>query len=269
MKTAPLKSTDSALPRVSPAFLKFFAAYSRSYLCRQFHSVRILKGALPPTDRARPQVIYLNHAAWWDPLVCLLLARRFFADRTSFAPMESAMLASYGLFRRLGFFGIVPHSARGARTLLRTAHAILASPANALWLTPQGHFADVRQRPLQLESGLGMLATREPEATFVPLAIEYAFWTESRPEILVAFGEPISPRDWQMPADAWTRTFTELLEAAQDELAARSCRRDPKDWITLDRGKVGIGAIYDTWRRLRAKLRGEAFVAEHSTQSVQ
>ena len=28
---------------------------------------------------------------------------------------------------------------------------------------------------------------------FVPLAIEYTFWNEPRPEILVSFGEPIIP----------------------------------------------------------------------------
>jgi 1-acyl-sn-glycerol-3-phosphate acyltransferase len=199
--------------------------------------------------------------------VCLLLAREFFVDRTSFAPIESAMLARYGFFRRLGFFGIEPRTAHGARTFLRTAHAILASSAHALWLTPQGRFMDVRERPLRLEDGLGALAAREPDAAFMPLAIEYAFWTEPRPEILVAFGEPILARDSQTPA-AWTRTFTDALEAAQDELAARSCRRDPADWLTLGRGRTGVGPFYDAWRRLRARLRGESFVAEHSPQNA-
>lgn len=267
MKTAAPKSTSGALPRVSPAFMKMFAAYSRSYVGRHFHAMRILKSAMPPRDCASPLVIYLNHPAWWDPLVCLLLAREFFAERTSFAPIESAMLARYGFFRRLGFFGIEPRTAQGARTFLRTSHAILASSAHALWLTPQGRFMDARERPLRFEDGLGALAAREPEAAFVPLAIEYAFWTEPRPEILVAFGEPIFARDAQTPA-AWTRTFTESLEAAQDELAARSCRREPADWLTLSRGRSGIGAIYDAWRRLLAKLRGETFTAEHSPQST-
>jgi 1-acyl-sn-glycerol-3-phosphate acyltransferase len=247
--------------------MKMFAAYSGSYVRRHFHSLRILKTAMPPRDCVRPLVIYLNHAAWWDPLVCLLLAREFVADRESFAPIDSAMFARYGFFRRLGFFGIEPCTAHGARTFLRTAHAILASSARALWLTPQGRFMDVRERPLRLEDGLGALASREPDATFVPLAIEYAFWAEPLPEILVAFGEPILPRKPQTPS-TWTRTFTEALEAAQDELAARSCQRDPADWLTLSRGRTGVGAIYDAWRRLRARLRGEAFLTEHSPQSM-
>jgi 1-acyl-sn-glycerol-3-phosphate acyltransferase len=266
MKTRESQHERGALPQVSPAFMKMFAAYTRRYVGRNFHSLRILRSA-PPRDCACPLVIYLNHAAWWDPLVCLLLAREFFAGRTSFTPIESAMLARYGFFKRLGFFGIEPNTAHGARTFLRTAHAILASSAHALWLTPQGRFMDVRDRPLRLEDGLGALAAREPDTAFVPLAIEYAFWTEPSPEILIAFGEPILARDPRAPAD-WTRTFTAALEAAQDELAARSCQRDPADWLTIGRGKTGIELIYDGWRRLRATLRGEQFVAEHSPQSA-
>lgn len=267
MKAAAQSNSCAPLPCVSAGFVKAFAAYSRGYVGRHFHSLRILKSALPPRDCARPLVVYLNHAAWWDPLVCLLLAREFFADRTSFAPIESAMLERYGLFRRLGFFGVEPRTARGARTFLRTAHAILASPANAFWLTPQGRFMDVRERPLRIEDGLGALAAREPHATFVPLALEYAFWTEPRPEILVAFGGPVQACDPQTPA-GWTRAFTEALEAAQDELAACSCRRDPADWLTINRGRTGIGAIYDAWRWVCAKLRGETFAAGHSPQSA-
>ena len=43
----------------------------------------------PVADETRPIVIYLNHASWWDPLVCLYLARRFFRDWTSVAPIEA------------------------------------------------------------------------------------------------------------------------------------------------------------------------------------
>ena len=86
----------SALPRVSPGVLKVFAAYNRGYLRRRFHAVRISKDGLPAQDEARPVVIFLNHAAWWDPLVCLLLARELFPHRTSFAPIDSAMSAVTG-----------------------------------------------------------------------------------------------------------------------------------------------------------------------------
>jgi 1-acyl-sn-glycerol-3-phosphate acyltransferase len=254
------------MPKVSPALIKWFAAYSRGYVRRRFHSMRIFKYGLPPHDRALPLVIYLNHAAWWDPLVCLLLAREFFPERFSFAPIEEAMLERYAFFRKLGFFGIAPGTSRGAFTLLRTAQELLVEPSNALWLTPQGGFTDVRERPVHLQKGLGILAARHPGVAFVPLAIEYAFWTEPRPEILVGFGAPIFSLETRSPA-AWTRVFSAALQEAQDELAVRSARRDPDDWLTLSRGQTGIAGIYDLWRWLCAKWRGKQFVTEHSWRS--
>ncbi len=257
------------LPSVSAPVMNLFAAYTRRYVRKHFHSLRILERGLPPRDCARPLVIYLNHASWWDPLVCLLLSREFFADRTSFAPIDAPMLERYGFFRRLGFFG-VEQDTRGALTFLHTAHALLASSQHAVWLTPQGRFIDVRERPLRLKDGLGALAAREPSAAFIPLAIEFAFWTESRPEILVSFGEPIVPGDGPASsAGEWTRTFTGALEATQDELAARSCRRDASEWRTLNRGQSGVGGLYDTWRWLRARLRGEKFSPEHPVEVAQ
>lgn len=268
MKSATSRAMQNGLPRISPAFLKLFAAYTHGYMGKHFHSLRVLKDALPPALCARPMVFYLNHAAWWDPLVCLLLARHFLPKRSSFAPIDSTMLARYGIFRKLGFFGIEPRSANGARTFLRTAHAVLASSGNALWLTPQGRFMDARERPLRFEEGLGKLATREPEAAFVPLAIEYSFWTEPRPEILVAFGEPIVPGRTTASASDWTRELSGALERAQDELAARSCKREAAAWQTLLRGKRGIGVFYDVWRQLCARLRGRSHEPEHSPENT-
>jgi 1-acyl-sn-glycerol-3-phosphate acyltransferase len=246
--------------------MKFFIAYCRRRVRRDFHGFRILQRGLPACERDRPLVVYFNHASWWDPLVCLLLSQHFFPERSAFGPIDAAMLERYGIFKRLGFFGVDP-SLRGTRTFLRTTHDLLADPRNAVWLSPQGRFADVRERPLRLQGGLGALATREPNAAFIPLAIEYAFWTESRPEILVSFGEPIVPDlAGARSVGDWTQVFTDALETTQDELATRSCRRDATEWRALQLGTFGIGGIYDAWRRVRARMHGEKFVPEHQTE---
>ena len=105
------------------------------------------------------------------------------------------------------------------------------------------------------------------QPTFVPLAIEYAFWTEARAEILVSFGEPIVPNlEVARSVGDWTRAFTDALETTQDELATHSCRRDTTEWHTLQRGEFGMGGIYDAWRRLRARMHGEKFAPEHQTE---
>lgn len=267
MRVVTQEASRAALPRVSGSVLKLFAAYTRGYARRHFHSCRILKAGLPPRDLERPLVIFLNHASWWDPLVCLLLSREFCSDRTSFAPIEGLMLERYRFFKHLGFFGVEQQTAMGARKFLRTMRAILASSRNAVWMTPQGRFMDVRERPLRLQSGLGALATQSQSALFVPLAIEYTFWNEPRPEILISFGEPIIPGN-EAPASAqeWTKRFSDALEETQDELAARSCRRDSSEWIVLNRGKSGVNSIYDSWRWLWARIGQQEFVREHRAE---
>ncbi len=270
MKSKSQKYSDAAAPKVSAGFVNLFAAYSRRYLGRHFHSIRILKSGLPPRDLSRPVVIYLNHASWWDPLVCLQLSQIYFGNRTAFAPIDAAALGRYGFFKWLGFYPVEPQSTRGARTFLRTSRAILGFERNMIWLTPQGRFTDLRERPLRLQHGIGALAAQTTNAVFLPLAIEYAFWTEPRPEVLVSFGDCTIPEEQlSRGTGEWTECFSASLEATQDELAARSCRRDPAEWLVLDRGTSGVNPIYDGWRWLRSNVTGAEYAVEHQPEKAQ
>lgn len=239
------------LPQISRPLLHFFGRYSAAYLGRHFHSVRLLQAASSPNESVGPLVVYLNHAAWWDPLVCLLLARQCFGGRPAYAPMEATALKRYGFFKRLGFFPVESGSTRGAAQFLRTSEALLGRPENALFVTPQGRFADVRA-PLFFSAGLEHLAARSPHACFVPLALEYTFWEERKPEVLLAFGE------------AGHERLPERLAATQALLAAAAQRRLPNEWRVLLKSKSGVSRPYDLWRWARARLRGEPFAPEHS-----
>lgn len=236
-----------ALPEISPVWLRFFSRYATSYLRRHFHSIRLL-GPAPPNDFTGPLVVYLNHAAWWDPLVCLFLARHFFPKRNCYAPMAAAALSRYRFFQRLGFFPVETGTARGAAQFLHNSKAILEQPGSALFLTPQGKFADVRA-PLQFAPGIEHLATRVAQARFLPLAIEYPFWEERKPEILFGFGE------------SGSNGLSDRLAAVQAKLAAAAQRRQPNEWTILLKSKSGASRPYDLWRWLR----GEAFAPDHSS----
>jgi hypothetical protein len=152
---------------------------------------------------------------------------------------------------------------------MRTAEAVLQSSENLLAITPQSRFADVRERPVHFEAGLGYLAMRVEHALFVPVALEYVFWDERLPEILVRFGEPVQVRREHTAAfDAkyWTRLFEQRFTEAQDSLAIEAQRRDGKAFQTVLRGGAGQGGIYDVWQWLNAKLRGKQFRKEHGNQ---
>ena len=256
---------SQTLPRISSPLLRWFTWYSRRYVRRHFHSVRVSRSGLPPASRL-PLVVYSNHASWWDALVCLVLKDEFFPERRAFAPIDAAMLERYKMFRRLGFFGVEQRTRRGAIQFLRTAQAVLQSPQHLLAVTPQGRFTDVRQRPVRFEAGLGHLAARVQHALFVPFVVEYVFWEERLPEILVRFGESVEVRREHAAAFEpayWTKLFEDKLAAAQDALAAESQRRETGDFQRILHGGAGQGGIYDWWRGLRAKLRGKAFNREH------
>jgi 1-acyl-sn-glycerol-3-phosphate acyltransferase len=264
---ATLKS--QSLPRISPLFLRGFTWYCRGYIRRHFHSLRVSRAGLPPDVSGWPLVIYTNHASWWDPLVGLVLKNEFFSGRSLFAPIDSAMLTRYQMFARLGFFGVEQGSRRGAAQFLRTSEAILRSPQHLLAVTPQGRFADVRERPVKFQAGLGRLATRIERALFLPMAAEFVFWEERLPEILVRFGEPIEVHGkhaTSLTHDDWAALFEQTLAANQDALSLETQRRNPSDFTMLLHGGAGQGGVYDFWRAVKARLRGECFRKEHGTK---
>jgi 1-acyl-sn-glycerol-3-phosphate acyltransferase len=247
--------------------MRWFAWYAERYVSRRFHCLRLLNAPSPVT--CHPLVIYLNHASWWDPMVCLMLRNRFFARRTSFAPIDAAALEKYRFFARLGFFPVDQHSPRGAVDFLESASLVLQRDDTALWVTPQGRFTDVRARPVEFRSGLAHLASRVRVATYLPLAIEYVFWEEPLPEVCVSFGAPLvltREQGERIGARALNAQLERRLEETQSELSAAVVARDTAQLRVLTRQKRGVGVVYDAWRRARAWLRGRTFQPEHGTK---
>ena len=253
---------DATLPRTWPWLWRLFAWYSRRYLRRHFHAVRISRTGPAPTLDDRPTVIYLNHPSWWDPLVCLDLARRAWPERQHFAPIDRRALERYGFFRHLGFFG-VDESRTGAAAFLRIGSAVLAEPNALLWITAQGEFTDPRARPVALAPGLARLLHRAGDVNVVPLAIEYPFWTERTPEALLRFGRVIDdhPRD----VDTTHALLAAELERAMDGLADDARRREAGDFATWLAGRSGVGAVYDRVRRVQAWMTGRPYHDEHAS----
>jgi len=251
------------VPVISPVLRAMFLAYLRSYFPRSFTALRVSHAGPPPRTDA-PLIIYSNHASWWDPLVFLLLGVSEFPGRDVYGPMDAAALERYAMFRRLGVFGVERGSRRGAATFLRTSRAILARRGASLWLTPQGEFRDARLRPIELRPGLGHLMRHAGGACVVPLALEYTFWNERRPEVLARFGEPFRVTD-EPPcsADGWTRRLAARLEETLDRLAEEARLREPSRFRVAVRGGSGVGWVYDHWRALRARLAGRSFHPGH------
>lgn len=244
---------------------RMFAAYSERLVRQNFHALRLLGGVDPAAFAGRPLVLYANHPSWWDPLIALTTWRRLFASRIPYAPIDAVAVEKYAFFKKLGFFSVERNSSRGARNFLRSARELLRHPSTLLIMTPQGRFADVRESRLEFEAGLGHLFRHAPGAVFLPLAVEYTFWEEKHPEVLIRFGEPLLVDDAQaaMPASELNRQLEARLEAARHRLAQASIGREVEAFHTLVGGRTGTNLVYDAWRRLKAALRGQTFNPAH------
>jgi 1-acyl-sn-glycerol-3-phosphate acyltransferase len=265
-------------------FVNGFRRYVRKYVRKHFHAVRVSHTSHPlPPDNA-PLLFVLNHPSWWDPMVGVILADLFPAY-THYAAIDAAMLKKYWAFNKLGFFGVDQTSLRGAAEFLKTGTEILSADRRAVWVTAQGEFADVRTRPLNLRSGVGHLAARVTRGWVVPIAVEYTFWTESKPEALVRIGECIDLANpdrkvggWRdqaaahptrgpggpgSPGKATTARIEAALTASLDALNAETQSRDPAKFTELLGGTVGVGGVYDAFRRSVAFVSGTKFDPSH------
>ncbi len=257
---------DGSLPVISGFVVRWFRWYARGYLGKHFSRLRLLNENVPVLPANVPVIVFVNHASWWDPMLCLLIAERLFAGRRCYAPIDARALEKYAFFRKLGFFGVEQGTPRGAVQFLRTGGAILAQGDSMLWLTPQGRFVDQRSRPVVFEPGLAHLVHRTNDVVLVPLALDFSFGAERKPEVAVRFGPWIRKSDVGATvdsADGWNSFLEGALTQSQDRLAREVQRGDDAAFIPLQRSDSGIGGVYDLWRRMKSWSRGQRFVAEH------
>jgi 1-acyl-sn-glycerol-3-phosphate acyltransferase len=253
----------AALDLYSPRMFRVFTSYLQGYFARNFDAVRLHKEASTDWPDDGPMVFFCNHAGWWDPIFILLLAGLMTPGRRAFGPMDEGMLRKYAFMKRIGLYGIDTDSMRGAAKFLAVSKGILSEPGTAIWMTPQGRFCDVRQRPLEFQAGIAHLA-RDTATLFVPVAFEYPFWNERKPEALVHFGEPLSSADIEgRNAEAWNHVLEERLEATMTELADAAVSRDADRFTTLIKGRARVNPVYDAWRYAKAMFRREKFSAAH------
>lgn len=255
--------SEVALPRRVQWRVDLCIWYFRRWMSKSFHGIRLSKtGWIFPVTDARPVLVVMNHPSWWDPLFGLVLSHAL-AGYECYAPMEAKALKQYPIFEPLGIYG-VEQTPQGAIAFLRTSAAILGGPKRSVWLTAQGRFADPRERPIELRPGVGHLLRRLKGAIVIPLAIEYPFWQERYPEALAHFGTPMFVEDGRSHSvEEWVSRVQNGLTVTMDELAALARTQDDTKFHTLAGGNVGIGGIYDVWRRFKAIFGGRRFAAGH------
>ena len=250
--------------RLHGFFQFIFARFCRKHV----RALRVARWGWPAEDAEdAPLVVFANHPSWWDGMAFMLLSTRVLRSHRMFVPMDAEALGRYRFMRRIGVFGVDAATPRGALAFLRVAGEVLRGPRHALWMNAPGRFQDPRQRPVLVAPGLVRLAEIAPAARFVPLALEYPFWSERKPEMLAAFGPAISGVALAaLPRPDRAGQLRDALTAAMDRLADDAQAREPERFDTVLQGREGMGGIYDLWRGAVATLRGQRFDPRHAAR---
>lgn len=250
------------LPHNSRFILWFFRGIVRGYFRRHFSGVRLSRDSHRTSFGEERLIICANHSSWWDAMVLVLLAAKLMPGRNHFAPMDAQALERYGIFKQIGVFGVELRTVRGAAKFLRTGNRIVES-GGVLWVTPQGRFADPRERPLGIKPGLAALAAKmEGGCTVLPLAIEYVFWDERLPETLLHFGDPVRVNG-QSVAEVQQLIEAALLQAMEN-LKVEAMARNPAAFSMVLNGTVGTGGVYEIGQRMLAAVLRRRFQPEHT-----
>jgi 1-acyl-sn-glycerol-3-phosphate acyltransferase len=183
--------------------------------------------------------------------------------------MDRVQLERFTIFRRMGVFGIDPDDPASLPALVDHVHrVVMQEPRTIVMLTPQGRFTDVRE-PMRLRPGAAALAARLPDVRALSVSLEYPFWLDAKPEVLMRFCEVQSPE--VSSTAAWQRALTATMQANADALAAESIARDPSGFDTLLGGGVArVNPFYDLWLRVtgRGTAIDESGRAHRSTGGV-
>ena len=137
-------------------------------------------------------IFFAPHSNWWDGLTGYTLCRRVFKKKMNIMVEE---LNRFPILSKAGAFSINKQSAQSAMKSLKYSVEILKDPNLILWIFPQGIIKPPNHRPMEFQTGTSYIAQKCVEkyggVNLIPLATNYIFLREDKPEIIVDLGEPI------------------------------------------------------------------------------
>jgi 1-acyl-sn-glycerol-3-phosphate acyltransferase len=228
--------------RKIPWLERAYAAYGRRLLRRAFARVWVGGVAWPAGEG--PALAYLNHPAWWDPILAVFLSRDV-AHGDGYGPMDGVQLQRFPFFRRVGCFGTTTDGVEDARALaLYAARLLHDGPRRTLWIFAQGGLEPARA-PLRFRSGLARLSRAVPDAPLIPIAVRYEQRDQQRPEIFVRIGAPSRASTRPESPAAHTRRLVRRLADELARLDADLATNDLHDYRVVLGGRRSVSDRYE------------------------
>jgi 1-acyl-sn-glycerol-3-phosphate acyltransferase len=260
---------QSKMPVSKKWLVDGFLRFTRRMVAKQFISFGIQRELLDLSgiDEQTPIVVYANHASWWDPICAMQIRHHAFPSRIFYAPIDADALANYRIMAKLGFYGLRLKTSSGASEFLAMTKLILESQNAAIFITPEGRFTDVRDYSVPLMPGLAHLASKSNQVAFIPMALEYAFWDESRPQMFARLGAAMVSGGDTAPCSKseWNELLTRRLRQTQSELADSVISRDAGRFEHIIASRPIRLGWYDYFRSWASRMEGKRFDPRHGS----
>ena len=163
-------------------------------------------------------ILYAPHSNWWDGIVGYNLCRRVFKANIRMMIEE---LNRFPILSKIGAFPVNKKSAQASMKALQYSVELLTNKDISLWIFPEGIIKPPMHRPIEFQTGLAYIVKNVVKQAgginLIPVAVNYAFLREDRPEVLCEVGEPITITDANFDRKEFTHSIEKNFEALCDK----------------------------------------------------
>ena len=146
-------------------------------------------------------------------------------------------LNRFPLLRRAGAFNVNKKSPQASMEALRYSVEAVGDTNNILYIFPQGIIKPPNFRPIELQTGLAYIADKAAKkygkVALIPVAVNFMFLRDNRPEVLVEFGEPIEYKAGEIDRKESTKYLGTVLEKLCDKQMFEISQAQFKGYDTL------------------------------------
>lgn len=168
-------------------------------------------------DPNTPIILYAPHSNWWDGIVGYNICNRLLKKEIRLMVEE---LNRFPLLRRGGAFNVNKKSPQASMEALKYSVDIIGDLNNILYIFPQGIIKPPNFRPIEFQSGLAYIAEKAAKkygkVALLPIAVNYMFLRDNRPEVLIEMGEIIELESGKIDRKEFTNYLGQNLEALCD-----------------------------------------------------
>ena len=228
------------------ASLFFFNMLQNRFYAMRYYGVENYK----ERDKKVPTILFAPHCNWWDGIVLYNITHRICHKEIRLMVEE---LNRFPLLRRGGAYSVNKKSAQTAMKALQYSVDLLGDLRNILCIFPQGIIRPPHFRPFKFQTGLAYIAKsavkKYKKINLSPVAVDYCFLRDNRPEVIVDFGKCIELTDENIDR----REYTEFLENALTQICDEQFSRISNG--EMDDYKILFKQHLKWYRRIEQRLK--------------